>query len=139
MSNNFRDVGDFHRRFDLHASDIYPGPVEVPEEVLDFRVKFLEEELEEFKKGRAEGDHEQMFDALLDLVYVAMGTAHFLGYPWEDGWDEVQMANMAKVRAAKDGSNSKRGSSFDVVKPEGWQPPQIGQVLWFNGFGPSDA
>ena len=101
---------------------------------MDFRVKFLEEELEEFKEGRREGNHAKMFDALLDLVYVAMGTAHLQGYPWEAGWTEVQEANMAKVRAAKDGSDSKRGSQYDVVKPDGWQPPDIDFLLEWLGW-----
>ncbi len=89
----------------------------------------MEEELEEFEIGKGADDHAQMFDALLDLVYVAMGTAHLLGYPWQAGWEAVQAANMAKVRAAADGSDSKRGSSYDVVKPLGWLPPDILAIL----------
>ena len=127
--SNFSDVGDFHEKFGLHRSDKEPGIQEISDELLDFRIKFLREELDEFCEGEKEGDHAKMFDALLDLVYVAMGTAHLLGYPWQMGWDAVQKANMAKERAASDGSNSKRGSSFDVVKPEGWTPPNIDGIL----------
>ena len=43
-----------------------------------------------------ECDH---YDALIDLTYVAMGTAYMMGLPWQDLWDEVQRANMSKVRA----------------------------------------
>ena len=131
-SSNFGDVGDFHRKFDL---PIFNGePHEASPELIEFRTKFLEEELEEFRQGVEAGDHEQMFDALLDLTYVAMGTAHVMGYPWQAGWDEVQRANMAKERASSDGSNSKRLSSYDVIKPEGWVPPQIAEILAMYGF-----
>jgi predicted HAD superfamily Cof-like phosphohydrolase len=75
-----------------------------------------------------------MADALIDLVYVAMGTAHLLGLPWEALWNEVQIANMRKVRAAADASDSKRGSAFDVVKPPGWQPPNIKRILENYGW-----
>lgn len=128
--SNFSDVGDFHERFDLPRSD-RPGakPTMTDDATLDFRVKFMQEELDEFVQCRGEEDLAGMFDALLDLTYVAMGTAHLMGLPWQRGWDEVQRANMTKVRAQADGSDSKRGSSLDVVKPEGWRPPDIQGVL----------
>lgn len=133
---DFSDVGDFHRKFGLHTSDDRPGPTGAEDntELMLFREKFLTEELAEFAEGLAEGDHAKMFDALIDLVYVALGTAHLLGYPWQQGWDKVQEANMAKVRAKADGSDSKRGSSFDVVKPPGWTPPDIESLLLSYGF-----
>ena len=57
-----------------------------------------------------------------------------LAAAWEAGWDEVQRANMAKVRAAEDGSDSKRGSSWDVVKPDGWRDPDLEAVLQRMGW-----
>lgn len=135
--SNFDDVGDFHHKFDLTSVNHEgAGPREVTEELFEFRKKFLYEELDEFIEGWEEQDFVKMFDSLLDLVYVAMGTAHLFGFPWQEGWDAVQAANMSKVRAAKDGSDSKRGSSFDVVKPEGWQAPDelIAQFLRQKGF-----
>jgi hypothetical protein len=41
---------------------------------------------------------------------------------------------MKKVRAAKDGSDSVRGSAWDVVKPPGWTAPDIESVLRDWGF-----
>jgi predicted HAD superfamily Cof-like phosphohydrolase len=162
-SSNFDDVGDFHTKFDLPSvtqDGAYPRHPD--RKLLEFRLKFLLEEVLEFagaagyqvfvdpthdrKTGevtnevqitqvRNEVDHAGMFDALIDEVYVAMGTAHLLGYPWQVGWNAVQTANMQKVRAAKDGSDSKRGSSFDVVKPEGWTAPDIETLLRRFGWG----
>ena len=133
--DNHHDVGLFHTKFGLHETiSGAAGPVPIPMGLLEFRLKFLKEELEEFEEGMDEDDMAKMADALVDLVYVAMGTAHLLGLPWEALWNEVQRVNMQKVRAAKDGSNSKRGSGFDVVKPEGWTPPDIQGVLKAFGF-----
>lgn len=130
---DFSDVGEFHQKFGLHH--FVQGPVpEIDPDLMEFRIKFMQEELDEFKEGVEEGDHAKMFDALIDLVYVALGTAHFQGYPWQHGWDRVQAANMAKVRAKADGSDSKRGSAFDVVKPPGWTPPDIEGLLEQFGF-----
>lgn len=133
--SNFDDVGVFHTKFDLPSVTTEgAGSREIDFELMDFRSKFLEEELIEFREGLDEADHAKMFDALLDLAYVAFGTAHLLGYPWQEGWERVQKANMAKVRAQADGSDSKRGSSFDVVKPAGWEPPDIKDLLRSYGW-----
>lgn len=133
---NHRDVGEFHHKFNLDHTDCHSavdcskleGPRTRNEELLKFRVKFLTEELEEFLDGAQAGDDAKMFDALLDLVYVAMGTAHLLGYPWQEGWDEVQRANMQKERCQR-AEDSTRGSTFDVMKPPGWTPPDIVGIL----------
>lgn len=133
--SNFDDVGNFHEKFGLdNVTHHGIGPRDLPSEYLEFRRKFLQEELDEFIEGIEENDHGKMFDALIDLVYVAMGTAHLQGYPWQIGWGLVQEANMKKVRGKPDGSNSKRGTQWDVVKPDGWTPPDIGGLLEERGW-----
>jgi predicted HAD superfamily Cof-like phosphohydrolase len=135
--SNFEDVGEFHRKFGLHRV-VHEGgtmPQPITDDLIRFRTAFMLEEIEEFIEASQENyDHAGMFDALLDLVYVAMGTAHLLGYPWETGWDEVQRANMTKQRAAEDGSDSKRKSQWDVIKPPGWKPPAIKEILADRGW-----
>lgn len=136
MMSEFGDVGEFHTKFRLHnMSQSVPGPQAWNPELIEFRRKFLHEELEEFEEGVTEQDHVKMADALIDLVYVAMGTAHLLGYPWHQLWGDVQRANMQKVRSTgDDDERSKRGSEYDVVKPAGWQGPRTKEILFVNGF-----
>lgn len=122
---NYEDVAAFHEKFGLAYNG---GPRLLDFDTLAYRIKFLEEELGEFVESTAEQDLEGMADALIDLVYVAMGTAYMLGLPWQQLWNEVQRANMSKVRA-KSADESKRGSSLDVVKPAGWTGPDIKRVL----------
>lgn len=119
--NMFRDIVEFHVKFRLKP----PTDPDEIEELLDFRTKFMEEELEEFKNATTSADR---FDALLDLVYVAMGTAFLLKYPWDYGWTKVHEANLKKVRA-RSASDSKRGSRFDVVKPIGWKAPSFAELF----------
>lgn len=132
---NFNDVGSFHEKFGLDNTTFHPpGPRELTSDVIDFRIRFMREELDEFCEAWEDGAEEGMFDALLDLVYVAMGTAHFLGYPWQEGWDRIQRANMQKIRAQADASDSKRGHALDVVKPDGWEPPDHRKLLESYGW-----
>ena len=79
-------------------------------------------------------DLPKIADALVDLVYVALGTAHLHGLPWSELFHEVQRANITKERAAADGSNSARKSALDVVKPAGWTGPDIINVLMAAGW-----
>lgn len=161
-TNNFGDVGRFHEKFGLpHTLRGDFGPREVGADLVSFRMNFLFEELGEFFEAVGAKvevseivvagarsvtahlprewdpetiDHAKAFDALIDLVYVALGTAHLFGYPWLQGWNAVQRANMSKVRAQADGSDSLRNSSFDVVKPPGWAPPDIEGLLNYYGW-----
>lgn len=138
LKTDFHDVGMFQEKFGMDNCTFHaPGPRPEDKELIDFREKFMNEELYEFAVAREQGDIVRMFDALLDLVYVAEGTAHFLGLPWDEGWAEVQRANMKKRRATsveESQASTGRGSAFDVVKPEGWTPPDLAKILRRYGF-----
>ena len=117
-----------------------------------FRMKFLMEELHEtieacglhydknfhdiFNKYKGKINEEEVLDGLVDMMVVLVGTAHFFGYTndidgttlLERAWDRVQEANMSKV-PVKSAEESKRGSKFDLLKPEGWKKPVFGDLL----------
>lgn len=124
--SNYEDVCAFHEKFGLMPKGTIPKVLD--SNTAKFRIMFLEEELNEYKKAVQENDLEGQADALIDLVYVAMGTAVLQQLPWQQLWNEVQRANMTKVRA-DDESQSKRGSNLDVIKPAGWVGPDIKGVL----------
>lgn len=115
---HFEDVGIFHKRFGID----YSGPPRTLPEELAWRVKFLDEELQEYKDAIAAGDLVKQFDALIDLVYVALGNAQLQGLPFDKGWNVVHDANMAKKLASELGVEA-RGPG-DVRKPPGWEPPE---------------
>lgn len=120
-----RDISDFHIKF----GNAYVGrPRGLEGDLLNFRVKFLEEELAEYKNAAINDDLEGQLDALVDLVYVAMGTAYIQGFNFREAWKRVHAANMRKVRA-QDAAQSKRGHSSDVVKPPGWEAPDLSDLV----------
>lgn len=137
------DIAEFHIKF----QQVYTGkPRTLDADLASFREKFLGEELEEYEGAAAaarmmtEGLHlwdeaefvhqlETQADSLVDLVYVALGTAHLQGFDFREMWRRVHAANMSKVLAMREGqiiggvTDSGRDKRFDVVKPTGWEPP----------------
>lgn len=141
--SNFDDVGDFHRKFDLPSVPPGGGGAEpsyvdaFDEDLYQFRLKFLKEEIRELEQAWKAGDLAGVADALLDLTYVAKGTAHLLGLPWQELWDEVQRANMSKIRASTADESARatgRGHASDVLKPPDFVPPDIAGILERRGF-----
>lgn len=121
----FQDVERFHLKFDRKPSNM---PDFLDPEAEKFRVNFIQEEFDEFKKALAERNLADALDALIDLTWVALGTAHLMGLPFNAGWDEVVRANMSKVAATR-ADQSKRGYALDIIKPEGWRGPDIQAVI----------
>ena len=113
------DIEQFHTKFDLKGR-LINSPIDP--ELLKFRVRFLAEELKEINNASAEGDLEEVLDGLVDLVYVAIGTAYMLNLNFAEAWKTVHKANMSKVKVSNE-NPGKRGHSTDIVKPPGWVKP----------------
>lgn len=134
----FAMVKEFHQKFGLE----YDGPPRMlPADLARFRIKFLKEELQEYKEAYqtyletpATGQDvmADLLDALVDLVYVALGTADQHGFDFNEAFRRIHVRNMQKVRKehAPDAPDSKRGSNaYDVVKPPGWEPADLSDLV----------
>ena len=127
----FEDVKAFHKKFGLLAHD-HPG--HLTDRKLRERVECMQEELYEFEDACEAQDLAAQADALIDLVYFAKGTAVMLGLPWDELWDDVQRANMTKVRGV-----GHRGHKVDCVKPPDWIGPTTMAILLRAGYGLYDG
>lgn len=65
-------VKDFHDKFELHTPESFSL---LPDDLLQFRHRFLQEELNEYLDGYKLRDLATTIDSLLDLVYVTCGAA----------------------------------------------------------------
>lgn len=115
------DVAMFHHKFGIDQPTV---ATQMHPDLADFRIGAMREEVDEYEEAYRRGDLEGQLDALGDMIYFAVGTALCSGFDLDEAWRRIQMKNMQKERALPDGSNSKRFSRFDVVKPEGWTPPR---------------
>jgi predicted HAD superfamily Cof-like phosphohydrolase len=125
----FLDVRRLYRRFGF-LENATPTPLTDAE--VDARVVMMREELDEFVVAALGRNLPAMADALVDLVVFAKGTASMMGLPWRALWDDVQRANLAKVRGP-----TKRGLPDDIAKPPGWVGPQTAAILIRHGWKPT--
>jgi predicted HAD superfamily Cof-like phosphohydrolase len=125
MADLFEDVAAFHQRFGLEPTQQPDFPME---EIWKLKNRHMQEELDEIRAACLTGDLEQYFDGIIDLVYVALGAAYLAGLPFDEGFKRVHEANMKKVRAVT-AEDSKRGSTYDIVKPAGWVAPTLEDLL----------
>lgn len=120
MNLAFLDVLAFHEKF--CPDQIGETPGEPSTKISNLRSALMREELGETIHAMSQGDIPGVADGLVDLIYVAIGTAIAYGIDLRPVWDAVQAANMAKVG----GPTRDDGK---VLKPEGWQAPDIAGVL----------
>jgi predicted HAD superfamily Cof-like phosphohydrolase len=145
--NYFHDVQEFHRKtFGVDDGDLPPRELRGDELSVDFvtalnnlagmlaektdekslRLRLILEELCEYVGAMARHDLVEQFDALLDLAYIIIGTADHQRFPFNAGWTEVHRSNMDKVCGP--GRPMLRNDG-KVMKPEGWVPPRLAEVL----------
>jgi len=125
MTDLLKDIDNFHKKYGFEKNE----KVDIPDnnELINFRTAFLMEELAEYTNAITKKDAAGALDALVDIVYIALGTAWLFNLPFEKAWNEVQKANMSKIRA-KD-KTGKRGTKFDVIKPKDWKAPNIEKII----------
>lgn len=130
MSNHAIDsMLDMVERFNREIIGLpIPGtPTMLSESRDEWAWTALREEIDEFAAAET---LEDKADALIDLVYFALGRLVEMGLAPLPLFEQVHKANMEKKR----GELSKRPNSlgYDAVKPEGWKPPDLQPYLTTN-------
>ena len=74
----------------------------------------------------AESDAE-IADAIIDTIVVLVGYGLSHGWPMNKLWREVMDSNMAKIDPTTGKVKKRRDGK--VLKPKGWQPPNINDIL----------
>lgn len=128
-SNIFEDTMAFQKKYGLWAANIKGF---LPDENMEVKINHLKEELDETVEGWQNRDLAQVCDSIIDLIYVASGLLNLMNVPSQQLWNDVQLRNMCKIRATKE-IIGKRGSTFDVIKPEGWVGPRTNDILSASG------
>lgn len=125
MNPLLRKVAEFNKAFNIENQML---PTVPDQATLTLRYKLALEELEEFKEAADKEDIVGMFDALVDQLYILLGTVHAcgMGIALEDGFYEVHRSNMTKLD--KDGNPIYREDG-KVIKSERYDPPNLQKII----------
>ena len=119
MSTNWAyDIYMMHEKFGTHTA-METMDKEKLKKFLEFRINFLQEELNEMKNAESAED---VVDALIDLCVVAIGTLDAYNVDANAAWDEVLQANLNKEVGVKESRPNPLGLP-DLIKPKGWVGP----------------
>ena len=118
MSQWVQDIADMHTKYGVNPK-VREFDKEKLEKFLQFRIAFLQEELDEMKSA-TKGD--DVVDALIDLCVVAIGTLNAFEIDSQTAWKRVHEANMNKEVGIKASRPNPLGLP-DLIKPAGWKAP----------------
>ena len=90
---------------------------------LEFRAKFIQEELNELITAIENDEADEVVDAFIDIIVIALGTLDAFDVNIKKAWKRVHHANMQKKIGVKDTRPNPLGLP-DLIKPENWQAPQ---------------
>ena len=125
MSTNwFKDMQDMHKKYgvDKWMDAEKNSDWSRLSKFMDFRIKMMQEELDETKTAFKNGDAEEVVDGIIDMCVFAIGTLEVFGVDANKAWDQVLKANMSKEVGIKEGRPNPLGLP-DLIKPEGWEGP----------------
>ena len=146
LSKIYQNALEFNDRYGLAY---YGKPRALRNGMARMRIKMIREECKEYIESQEAAreqctllpedfdpdlyrhELERALDGLVDIVYATVVTAAQHGFDFDRAWDRVHKANMQKVRGDLS-SDAERGGAYDIVKPEGWQSPDLSDLVKDN-------
>lgn len=119
------DIRHMHAKYGVHewvSAELERGDWSKLDKFMEFRLKFIQEELQETITAYKTGNKEEIVDGLIDIIVVALGTLDAYNIDTNKAWDEVLKANMSKEVGIKESRPNPLGMP-DLIKPEGWKGP----------------
>ena len=121
MSNDWvKDIHDMQTKY--QTREWVENNQDKIRQFLEFRIDFLQEELDETSGALVNTDAEEIVDGLIDLCVVAIGTLDAFGVDPYKAWDEVLKANM-QTEVGRKATRPHHLGVPDIVKPDDWEAP----------------
>ena len=120
---NFEKVKQFMTTF---GQEVKQKPEFPSENIIDLRIKLIEEELQELKDAIKNKDIIEVADALTDILYVTYGAGHSFGVDLDSCFNEVQNSNMSKLG---DDGKPIYNESGKVMKGPNYFKPNIKKII----------
>ena len=121
MSNDWvKDIHDMQTKY--KTREWVENNQDKLRQFLEFRIDFLQEELDETSGALVNTDAEEIVDGLIDLCVVAIGTLDAFDVNARQAWNEIYDANMSKEPGVKESSPNPLGLP-DLIKKPDWKGP----------------
>lgn len=120
MTNPFRDQEKFMKACDQSVDGLN-------EQQFEMYKNLIEEEFNELVTAENNNDPVEQLDALIDILVVTIGALHSMGADAEGAWKEVMKTNFAKID--KETGKVRKREDGKVLKPVGWQAPELAQFI----------
>lgn len=118
-----RDIKEFRQAFGLPINE---KPTLLSPNEMELHLNLIVEEYYETVEAVIGGDLTEVFDGIVDMIYVLGGLAAHMGLPLEEGWREVHFSNMSKLD--ENGEPIYRGDG-KVLKSENYFPPRLDVLI----------
>ncbi|MCL2177498.1 MAG: HAD family hydrolase [Firmicutes bacterium] len=116
MNIEWEKVKEFHKLFNHPFSE---SPTMIDSDMAKKRYNWMREEIDEFLSAT---DIVGQADAMIDLIYFALGSLVIMGVKPEKLFDIVHTANMTKVG---DGGKPIYKPDGKIKKPDSWKDPHL--------------
>lgn len=117
MNKEWEEVKLFHEKFNHPVSE-QPRCMEL--ERAKKRYNWMKEEIDEFIEAVEENDIVEQADAMIDVMYFALGTLVEMGIKPDELFEIVQCANMSKLWEDGKPHYNDEGKT---IKPVTWKDP----------------
>ena len=117
MNKEWEAVKEFHLKFNHPVGN---SPKIMERERAVARYHWMKEEIDEFLEAVNQKDIVEQADAMIDVIYFALGTLVEMGIKPDRLFNIVQEANMSKLW---DDGLPHYNSEGKTIKPPTWQDP----------------
>ena len=123
INEEYYKVREFHQAFNHPYQE---KPTVLSMERAEKRYSWMKEEIDEFIEATKNSDIVEQADAMIDVMYFALGTLVEMGVEPENLFNIVQHANMSKLWADGKPHYKEDGK---VKKPDTWKDPHNDLIL----------
>lgn len=117
INREYNMVKDFHKAFNHPHSE---KPTPMPLQRAEKRYAWMKEEIDEFIEASEKQNMYDQADAMIDVIYFALGTLVEMGIEPAPLFEIVQQANMSKLWEDGKPHFNEMGK---VIKPSNWVDP----------------
>lgn len=129
MYKQVKDIRDFQEKLaEVEEGSLFFLEDDAFKERVKLRMSLLREEVDELEEALLNGDPVETLDAIIDIHYIANGTAQEAGvvHLLPEGWDLVHSNNMTKL---DESGKVVKNESGKIIKPANYKPVDLTELF----------